>query len=357
MAQPRTSQANKRPEDTLALTSLHQQLATLHEERQWLLRQIRRKRTELDNFIGQMHSLVRELYQQNSGIMAEIQATDDEIHDLFDQILSGRKLKKRARRQVENIYHSLQFQGIISFRTFGGSDAAEPFSTGFAGGSPGEPDGEPNRKSDADEPQQDSPASSQRDSPSQERAFRQTFLRLASIYHPDRADNEDAQRQNTEIMKAINAAYKSGDFARLLELEQQQLQGELKPEAVPGDDLERQCQRLERENEKLREQYEGIKFELRELRNRTQEGMMVKAYRKAVKEGIDFIDELVQESEMELASLQQVRDFVRDFRDRKISLQQFIAGPRPTSQADLEELLFALEEMFDISTSGRPGFF
>lgn len=101
------------------------------------------------------------------------------------------------------------------------------------------------------------------------------------------------------MMKAINTAYKSGDFARLLELEQQQTSPE---EVLSAEgDVERQCQQLVQENQRLRDQYEGIKAELRQLRNSTQEGMMVKTHRKAAKEGIDFVEELLLESEAELS--------------------------------------------------------
>jgi len=344
MARQRTSQST----DTLAPTELHQQLARLQEERQWLLKQIRRKRTELNNFMHQMRDVVTELFQQGAERFQQLRDIDDEIHALFEQILTRRKLGKRSRQQVRDVYESLQLQGIISCRSLTDGDGFSGFAAGHsdfpddvsAPEMPSEPD-----PAAADQPPPDPEAES---APSSDhRTFRQTFLRLAAIYHPDRADNEDAQRQNTEVMKEINRAYKSGDFALLLELERQQQQGDLAPDTVVAqDDLEQQCQRLETENSGLWQQYEGIKAELRELRNQTQEGMMVKTYRKAKKEGIDFIDELLGETEAELAYLETIRNFVRDFCDRKITLKKFLAGPQPDAP---EDLLDILEQMFGIS--------
>ncbi|ASC69807.1 Chaperone protein DnaJ [Halomicronema hongdechloris C2206] len=344
MARQKTSQST----DTLAPTELHQQLARLQEERQWLLKQIRRKRTELDNFMQQMRELVTALFQQGASLFSQLRDTDVEIHALFEQILTRRKLGKRSHQKVRDVYESLQLQGIISCRSLTDDDGFSEFAAGYtdfpddfsAPEMPSEPD-----PATADSPP---PAPGTASAPSSDhRTFRQTFLRLAAIYHPDRADSEDAQRQNTEVMKEINRAYKSGDFALLLELERQQQQGDLAPDTVTAkDNLEQQCERLVQENNGLRQQYDGIKAELRELRNNTQEGMMVTTYRKAAKEGIDFIDELLGETEAELAYLEKIREFVRDFCDRKITLKEFLAGPQSDSPEDLMDIL---EQMFDLS--------
>ncbi|MGF1522339.1 MAG: J domain-containing protein [Leptolyngbyaceae cyanobacterium] len=350
-------------ESTLAPTALHQKLSTLQEERQWLLRQIRRKRTELNNFMAQMQDVVRELFHQGADLFNQLRDIDTEIHALFEELLTKRKMGQQSRQKVRSLYQSLQLQGTISFQPLSGFAESNDFFADVAGetptdGSPFEPEesgfGFPDsRGTNAEVPPQ-SPTSESASSP-QDRTFRQTFLRLAAIYHPDRAQDEDTQQQNTEVMKAINKAYKSGDFALLLELEQQQNQGDATLDvSALGDDLEQQCQQLAKENSGLREQYEGIKAELRELRNNTQEGMMVTTYRKAAKEGIDFTDELLQETAGEVAYLEKIRDFVRDFRDRKITLKAFLAGPQPDSP---EDLMAMMEQMFGISIHMYPGGF
>ena len=367
MARRKTSQSTA-TESSLAPTALRQKVSTLQEERQWLLRQIRRKRTELNNFMAQMQDVVRELFQEGADLFNQLRDIDTEIHALFEELLTKRKMGQRSRQQVKGVYQSLQLQGVISFKPLsgdetGGSDFFADFMGGGAGattdGSPFESKdpffGFPNSSGPhAEEPSQNPASESESASPPQDRTFRQTFLRLASIYHPDRAKDEDTQRQNTEVMKAINEAYKSGDFARLLELEQQQNQGDIASAVTAmGDDLEQQCQKLVKENTSLRDQYEGIKAELRELRNNTKEGLMVKTYRKAAKEGIDFTEELLLETEGELSYLGKIRDFVRDFRDRKITLKKFLAGPQPETPEDL----MAMMEMLGISINVYPGGF
>jgi hypothetical protein len=49
------------PQETseLALSSFHARFEQLEEDRQWLLKQIKRKQTELRNFLEQMRSLLR----------------------------------------------------------------------------------------------------------------------------------------------------------------------------------------------------------------------------------------------------------------------------------------------------------
>ncbi|TVQ50996.1 MAG: hypothetical protein EA366_16095 [Spirulina sp. DLM2.Bin59] len=304
----------------LALGQLHAQVAKLQGDRQWLLKQIRRKRTELDNFMTQMRTIVTEMMGRGAQFMERVQTLDEEIHQLFNQILTTRKLGKKSRGKIEDLYRSLQYQDIISDRPL-----------------PGEEDDEDNDFATFVEEmkKQAQEAYSRGESPSESeetdinsRDMRQTFLRLAAIYHPDRATDQDTQAQNTEIMKEINRAYKDGDFARLLELEQQTL-NEMVETLESSDDLEKACAKLKRENQKLRDQYEGIKRELRHLRNNTHEGNMVKSYRQAQKIGLDMFAQMEQEAEMEVENMTRVRDFVQNFRDQKITVQEFLRGPEP----------------------------
>ncbi len=355
----RRSASTQPDANALARAPLPEQLAALQADRQWLLKQIRRKRTELDNFINQMRDLLSDLLARSSEIFQELQTIDEEIHALFDELLNGkgkgkgkgRRLRKREKQKVEQVYFALQMQGAISPRMKQGAnpfgfeedffaddfDSEPPFGPGAAEASPGGDRGSGNSDA-APEPTPDAPPN--------QRDFRQTFLRLASIYHPDRAEDEDTQQQNTAIMQEINRAYKSGDFARLLELEQQQLGGET-PEIDLSTDAEfkRECDRLTRENANLRDQYEGIKAELRKLRNETQEGMMLTACRKAIKEGFDPIEVMMDEIEMERETIVEIRDFVRDFRDRKLTLEEFLAGPGPSMSPEAEDAMLMLEQL------------
>ncbi|MGB0563655.1 MAG: J domain-containing protein [Spirulinaceae cyanobacterium] len=341
---------------TLAQTALHQKFFDLQEDRQWLLKQIKRKRTELDNFIERVRSLASEVFQQGAEPMKRMQALDEEIHQLFDDIFTKRKLGKKSRKDIERVYRSLQMMGIISPRPEFFQDENEdewdeplPFEDeepDFEGGNPfGSGSG------DAREPTPDRPEN--------QRDMRQTFLRLASVYHPDRAEDEDTQAIHTEIMKEINRAYKDGDFARLLELEEQQQSGELDArEFESGDDLERACQTLERQNKTLREQYEGIKAELRNLRNNTQEGEMLKTYRQAQKAGVDMFEQMMLEANEEIEQIEEIRDFVQAFRNRKITIKDFLKGPASSrAPATPEEMMMALEDLLGVRVTVDPDFF
>ncbi len=317
------------PTTALARAPLPQQLAALQADRAWLLKQIRRKRTELDNFLEEMRFVFSSLLAHSAPFYEQLDAINAEIHALFAEIFASRRIRRRVKQQIEDLYLALQLKDIISPQSFEADEAGTYEDWEDPEGAP-----EGDRAPSEADPPGSGPASSAAPAdaaaPAPQRAFRQTFLRLASIYHPDRAEDADTQQRNTAIMQEINSAYKSGDFARLLELEQQQLGGEdptlnLSTEA----EFERECQRLVRENANLREQYEGIKAELRKLRNQTEEGMLVATWRKARREGIDPLAAMLNELETSVEVMTSIRDFVQDFLARKISLKRFLAGPKP----------------------------
>jgi len=289
-----------------------------------------------------MRSLAAEMFQRVAPIYAKFEDVDGEIHDLFAEIFSKRKLGKKSHTQVEEIYLNMQLIGLISPRTLE-TEADEEWDEFEAGAAPedsfaaaGEEDA-----SSRDRAPEERPAHAGREA-AEGRNMRQTFLRLASVFHPDRAGDGDERAQNAEIMKEINRAYADGDFARLIELERQHDRGELETVTAENpDDLERQCQRLERQNAALSEQYEGIKAELRTLRNDTYEGEMVTTYRQAKREGYDFFEEVIAAAERDFAELENVRDFVRDFRDRKITIKEFLRGPGWAEAAEYVDELIA----------------
>ncbi len=144
-------------------------------------------------------------------------------------------------------------------------------------------------------------------------------------------------------MKEINKAYQEGDLARLLEIERLHQAGE-EIDNDSEDDLTRKSNRLERENEFLKTQYENLKRELR-LVKRTPEGAMISDYRKAVKVGIDPIAQMLAQVEGEVQVISSIRDFVKDFRDKKITIKEFLQGPEAMGQMSRETVEDLLEEM------------
>ncbi len=350
MSQKTLSSSPNNVTTSLALSSLHERQAVLEKENQWLLKQIKRKRTELNNYVEQMRSVATEIYQKCTPRFKEIAAIDREIHTLFDEIFSKKKLGKQSRKNIQQIYLNLQFSGVISPKNgdYEGTDSDQIFDREeineeeigegeyqdfFA--SP-----QDDREQNQEIPQEQEPVHKTKGA----RKIRQIFLRLAEIFHPDKVTDDDVQMRNTEIMKEINKAYQEGDLARLLEIEKQYQQLE-SIESKNSDDLTRKCNHLEQENEFLKNQYEDLKKELRVVKN-TPEGVVVSDYRKAVRQGINPIAQMLEEVESEIAVISSIRDFVRDFSQQKMTIKDFLQGPevmRQMNQIMMEEIM---EQMF-----------
>ncbi|MEO1184547.1 MAG: J domain-containing protein [Cyanobacteria bacterium J06636_27] len=343
-----TQAATAATANSLALSSFHIRLETLEKEHLWLLKQIKKKRTEQKNFLEQMRSVATEIHSRCTPCFQKMASLDEEIHSVFDEILTKRKLGKQTRRNIEQVYRSLQAGGIISvkFNPSEGNtledffDIEEEEDNFF--------DSE-NENSDSHEDSEQQYRQAQPDFSSANKAgeskkIRQTFLRLAEIFHPDKVTDSDIQMHHTEIMKEINKAYQEGDLAKLLEIERLH-QVEETFSIDSEDDLTRKCNKLEQHNEFLKNQYENLKSELRLAKN-TNEGQMVSGYRKAVKEGIDPISQTVEQIESEIEVISSICNFVKDFRDKKITIKDFLAGPPVLQQRNQEIIDELFEEMF-----------
>lgn len=327
---------------TLALSSLHIRLEALEKEHQWLLKQIKKKQKELNNFVEQMRSFATEIFHRGTASFKKLAEIDEEIHSLFDEIFATRKFGKQTKKSIEGIYRNLQMAGIISpkrDRDDSDTELDELFETDdqkqeFFGSS----------QQNNYQHQQHSeftPTSKSDES----RKVRNTFLRLAEIFHPDKVTDDETQMRHTEIMKEINKAYQEGDLARLLEIERQHQAGE-SVDSNNEDDLTRKCHRLEQETEFLKTQYETIKRELRLVKN-TPEGMIVADCRKIAKEGIDPIDQMLGQVESEIQVISHIRDFVKDFREQKITIKEFLCGPTILQQMNEEVMEDLLEQMLE----------
>ncbi len=306
----------------LALSQLHIRLEFLETEHKSLLKQIKRKRTELNNFVEQMRTFATEIFHQASPHVQKMAELDRDIHALFDEIFTTRKFGKQTIKNIEAVYLELQLTGIISpnanrkqFNTelnelFNNSESESDFSEEAAEGS-----------------HQYWQAQQSVESPSvarteDKRKIRETFLRLAEIFHPDKARDSETQIYHTEIMKSINKAYQEGDLARLLEIERIQQVGEV-IDLNNEDDLTRKCRTIEQQNQILLTQYENLKWELRLAKN-TPEGAMVSDSRKAAKKGIDSMSLMLKTIESQINVISQIRDFVKDFREQKITIKEFL---------------------------------
>lgn len=339
------SQSTSSPSHTTLITSptlspLHIRLKTLEKEHQWLLKQIKRKRTELNNFVDQIRSLATEIFHRGNPSFRKQVDLDREIHTLFAEIFTTRTFGKKTKKNIEGIYRTLQLAGIISPKfdnLDGDTDPDEPFETDEQEDDFSRPPHEHHHQHQ----ERESPSATRTDA---SRKIRQTFLRLAEIFHPDKVADRSTQMQYTEIMKEVNKAYQEGDLARLLEIEQQHQVGK-SIESNSEDDLTRKCTRIEQENQFLKTQYKTLKQELTGVKN-TPEGVMVSDLRKVVREGIDPVAQMLEQVESEIKLIADLRDFVRDFRDHKMTIKEFLHGPEILRQRNQEALEDLLEQMF-----------
>ncbi|MBD2251717.1 J domain-containing protein [Nostoc parmelioides] len=327
----------------LALSQLHIRLAGLEKEHKALLKKIKSKRTELKNFIEQMRSLATETFHRASPGFTKISELDKEIHTLFAEIFTTRKFGKQTEKKIKAVYLNLQMAGIISPKFESNqpeleldetSDESQQENNFFQGNNSHQ------HQRGQTQPELGFSSVNRTD---ESRKIRQTFLRLAEIFHPDKVKDSETQINHTEIMKEINKAYQEGDLARLLEIEQKHQVGEL-IDHNSEDDLTRKCKTLAQQNEILITQYENLKKELRLVKN-TPEGAMVADSRKAAKQGIDPIAQMLESMEIQINLVTEIRDFVKNFKAQKITIKEFLNGPESLYSLQQEMMEDMLEQM------------
>lgn len=325
----------------LALSELHIQLEGLEKEHQSLLKQIKKKRTELKNFVEKMRSLATEVFHRATPSFQKMADLDQEIHTLFAEILTTRKLGKQTKKSIEVIYYNLQLAGVISHKPVSENEDEDIELDELFGNSEQEDTEHRYQHWEAQQELQSPTAARTEES----RKIRQTFLRLAEIFHPDKVKDSETQMHHTEIMKEINTAYQEGDLARLLEIERQHQVGEA-IDRNSEDDLTRKCRNLEQQNEILKTQYENLKRELRLAKN-TPEGAMVADSRKAAKQGIDAISQMLETVEAQINIIAEIRDYVKDFKEQKLTVKEFLQGPKSLQSLKQKRMEEMLDEMLE----------
>ena len=344
ISSPAVTSSNK----SLGLSSFHERHRILEDEHQWLLKQIKRKRSELKNFLDQMRSIATQVFQQATPLSQKMIALDAEIHQLFEEILTTRKFGKKSRQDITSVYNSLQFMGILSTKFDDDDELDEVFSDSSADDFNTEPGADfssqdKNNHHFREEHSDNFFEETQRKSP-ESRQIRQTFLKLAALFHPDKVTDQETQMHHNEIMKEVNRAYQEGDIARLLEIEKQHhLQEEIDLQKTTKSEIERLCLQREKDNQLLKNQYENIKRELRIARN-TPEGEIVKDYRACQKQGIDAVAEMILELESRVNQIENIRNFVQDFHDKKMTIKEFLRGP--TAEEEILEMI--LNQLLEI---------
>lgn len=308
-------------ETGLGVSDLRLRLIGLEETNEKLLKHISRKRKEVDKFTTTLQEIQQKMMADVSPIMMKMQETDGDIHKIFQKIFATRKMGKQTARMVKEIYMLLQASSTITFNPDSldeeEQEAFNPFTNeddddepeDFRGFGKKRPEEGHARHNDREETRQ----------------LRQTFLRLATVFHPDKVE-EAQQEEYAEIMKEVNLAYQRGDLARLLAIEKQHELG-VTIDRSNADDLTLRCQQLELENQLLQEQKLALNGELRQMKSSTA-GLGLGEYQQLKKMGIHPIDTMVQQAQDELAEVINLRDFVQSFLDKKITVAEFSRGPQ-----------------------------
>ncbi|BAZ13775.1 heat shock protein DnaJ-like protein [Calothrix sp. NIES-4071] len=326
---------------TLAPSEVHLRLEGLEVEHQKLLKQIKKKRAELDKFIEQMRTVASEVFSRATPNFQKIALLNQEIHTIFNEIFKNKKLNKQNRKKVEEIYRTLQYAEIISPQPIQEEIEIDEQFNG---------DEDFNKSNQSHHQHYYYQSDSDAESPSAGRSesskkIRHIFLRLAEIFHPDKASDSETQERHTEIMKEINRAYTEGDLARLLEIEQQYQVGE-QIDSSSEDDLSRKCLRIEQQNGVLKTQFESLKRSLREAK-KTPQGGMVTDFRKFRKQGVEPLDTITEQLEHQINIISQIRDYAQDFNQSRISVKDFLRGPEILRSLEREMMEELLEDMFD----------
>jgi chaperonin cofactor prefoldin len=336
--QPANTTKGAPSSDGLALSDLRIRLEFLERDNEKLLKQIEKKRTELNNLLDRIREIGVEVAQRSAPVLQQLFELDTKIHAVFTEIFTGKKLGKQTRKNIEKIYYTLQISGLISPNNSHGSSTDEPEDVEDEDSWDAEDffgrDRQSRFNSEAAPPQID------RD---ELKKIRQIFLRLADVFHPDKVGDDKDREYHTEVMKEINQAYQAGDLAKLLAIEKQHQMGEI-IDRDSEDDLARRCARIEQENEFLNSQYANLKQEIR-ITKSTPEGSIVAEYKKLTKSGLDPIGEMVAETESQVEVISEVYQFVSDFRDKKMTIKSFMKGPavfQQMRQVSAEELLMEL---------------
>lgn len=326
---PRRSRKSKK-NNQLILSEKNSRLKNLKKRRQRLQKRIERTRATLAHHEQECERFVREIGPEIRLLIERSRSLDGELHQLFAEIFQTRTFGKRSGRQIRNIYESLQVDGVISNRL----DRKKRWLPLW------DDDDEP-----ADDVRPDEHGAAQRDGEwansdhNAERPLRDIFLNLATSFHPDLARDDENRIRRTEAMKEINRAYREGDAASLLAMELSlELDG---PEqgADRGDDDQAVCARLETHIKLLEQQLAALENELAERRDSDFGILFEDSGQSGRRPARNPLEWFLIEFRESLDQLEELRDFVHQFRHRKMTIKAFVRGPTVTDEADLLELL------------------
>ncbi len=302
-----------------------QRLLSLQRQHRALLRKIAGKQKDVERLKHQLEKAQQDLERHVEPIAARCRRTNAEIWRMFEMLLTSLPTK-RGRRAVREVFEALVSQGVLlpieahDDPKFGEHDTPPPRErvqpTG--GGYSAAPRGaEPGRDT-----------------------LKAVFKRLTLAFHPDRTQDPAEKLARTALMQSVTQAFQTGDLASLLQLERKSAA----PHAsTAAPDATAQCLALERVCDELRLQLSELKQEARQL-ERSEALQFFSA--DSVDHAAKSLDRFVRTVEAELDELTRIRDFVAAFRDKKLTLDEFLCGPLfqfGGGEFDFDDLVRGLE--------------
>lgn len=337
----RVSQAPARNEpetSTLAPSSHQRRLAELEKEQRNLTKRIARKQATLGARRSATERSEREIFSRVQPLREEALKIATELVLLFEQMLgSGSRLSAREKQRAQSVCDDLREWLDLDalFRSFEPEEPAAhepPGKRQKRRGGRAQGSFEEHRGPSAAKPTRDDNVN-----------LTHLFRRLALALHPDRVRDESEKSERTQRMQELTRAYEEGDLARLLHLERT-LSGKEPASGTTNEPLgETHDQKLERLTSVNREL-------LRQLRD------LQKADKQLCARVAGTFDEqgrfhphaelelFLEELGRDVARLEYVTRFTRRFVTGEISLREFVKGPEPDDDVDLDDHLEALLE-------------
>ncbi|HKY39598.1 MAG TPA: J domain-containing protein [Polyangiaceae bacterium] len=326
---------------------------TLLRERARLLREVQKQKARLEQFEQKASRDAQEAVAKMAPLVERQRVLVTELSALFNELLAEGRLSALARKQVARIRRTLEAQGLLApvgdfaedddIRSPWGDDAWSSERDDSPRSSPHRGRAGEARDSRGREDTSEPEVASARQPGQERRSLRDIFRNLARAVHPDRAGHDGERARRTEVMKEVTRAYEEGDLARLIELEST-WQSQQAPTGAA--DSEVRCRELERINRELLDQVRELTRQLRDIKRDAREASF----------GLS-LDELVEQAGRELDDFQGICEFVRKFRNGKITLAELVRGPPQTSHRDADDLAFLerliLEELEGFESAPR----
>lgn len=317
------------PPPALELSPESRRLATLQQEHDKLLRRVQETGETAAKLRREMSEGMEDVVRVLESRMVAVHGLQEELRAVMDALAADGRRSRRARTAIREARVYLEREGFLSEVSVRAGPGADP------------PEREPYA---LEEEEQDEPEQVSAERPVNRAEIKGVFRRLAAAVHPDRAQDDETRARHTAAMKEVTAAYHDGDFARLLELEK--ALGVGLPQG--GQDPQARVAALERLNKELRRQLRILQTEVRRTRRTPEYAALREARTPAGRARMQ------QEADAEVKQMRTLVEFVTAFRDGKISVAQFEAGPAADAASVAESLDAFAREMEAMFAAEKP---